>query len=242
MNKQKGFTLVEGLLIAIVLGIVGFGGYHVWNQNVDDETEVTETSHNKVDSSQQEDNIVTKADSDSVPAGFVEYSNSELNIMFAYPESWGEVVAELGSETDHLIKGNEYLLSFSDNENISAGLKSNDWEHDPLLGHGGGTGALYYSDRLDNGVDYQSILYHVDNKQTKLFSEPYGAYECEGAATVLVQRILGNDQYDTITFFHIDETRPVGDPSDLVCEEYKDHISNEVVSSMEALSSTIKNL
>lgn len=32
---QKGFTVVEGLLIVLVLAVVGFGGYYVWNQNKD---------------------------------------------------------------------------------------------------------------------------------------------------------------------------------------------------------------
>lgn len=32
MNKtQKGFALVEGLLITLILVIIGFGGYYVWN-------------------------------------------------------------------------------------------------------------------------------------------------------------------------------------------------------------------
>lgn len=33
MNKQSGFTLVEGLLIVLILSVVGFAGYTVWNQN-----------------------------------------------------------------------------------------------------------------------------------------------------------------------------------------------------------------
>jgi hypothetical protein len=31
--KQHGFTVVEGLLIILVLTVVGFGGYYVWNSN-----------------------------------------------------------------------------------------------------------------------------------------------------------------------------------------------------------------
>jgi type II secretory pathway pseudopilin PulG len=44
MNTQKGFTLVEGLLIVLVLAIAGFGGWYVWNQQQDDETEQFETT------------------------------------------------------------------------------------------------------------------------------------------------------------------------------------------------------
>lgn len=32
MKHQNGFTLIEGLLIAVVLSVIGFGGYYVWNE------------------------------------------------------------------------------------------------------------------------------------------------------------------------------------------------------------------
>lgn len=33
MKNQKGFSLVAGLLIVVVIGILGFGGYYVWQKN-----------------------------------------------------------------------------------------------------------------------------------------------------------------------------------------------------------------
>jgi hypothetical protein len=41
MNKQKGFTLVEGQLIVLILSVVGFAGYYVWNQNQAKDTEIS---------------------------------------------------------------------------------------------------------------------------------------------------------------------------------------------------------
>ena len=38
MNKQKGFTLVEGLLIVLVIVIVGAGGWYVMSRNDDSES------------------------------------------------------------------------------------------------------------------------------------------------------------------------------------------------------------
>ena len=35
--KQKGFTLVEGLLLVIAVSIIGFGGFYAYNQSRDDE-------------------------------------------------------------------------------------------------------------------------------------------------------------------------------------------------------------
>ena len=45
MNKQKGFSLVEGLLIILIVSVVSFAGYTVWNNNQEDEaTETTQVS------------------------------------------------------------------------------------------------------------------------------------------------------------------------------------------------------
>ncbi len=43
INKQNGFTLVEGLLIVLILSVIGFAGYTVWNNNQDNEIEQAET-------------------------------------------------------------------------------------------------------------------------------------------------------------------------------------------------------
>lgn len=53
MNKQKGFSAVEGLVIVLVLTIVGFGGWYIWDQNQDDEPTTTsqaETAQDEVSS------------------------------------------------------------------------------------------------------------------------------------------------------------------------------------------------
>jgi type II secretory pathway pseudopilin PulG len=56
MNRQKGFTLVEGLLIVLVLSVIGFAGYYVWNQQQDDDgsSESSQTNNSaKVDSAEE---------------------------------------------------------------------------------------------------------------------------------------------------------------------------------------------
>ncbi len=40
--NEKGFTLVEGLLVAVLIAVIGFGGYYVWNENQDEETSMNE--------------------------------------------------------------------------------------------------------------------------------------------------------------------------------------------------------
>jgi Tfp pilus assembly protein PilV len=43
MNKQNGFSLVEGLLIVIVVGLLAFAGYHVLSKNNSEESSVEST-------------------------------------------------------------------------------------------------------------------------------------------------------------------------------------------------------
>lgn len=40
MNMQKGFSAFEGLLIVLIVGIVGFGGWYVWSHQKDDDAPV----------------------------------------------------------------------------------------------------------------------------------------------------------------------------------------------------------
>lgn len=51
MKKQSGFSLVESLLIAVVLTVVGFGGWYVWsrdnNQDIAQENTTYTSSSNK---------------------------------------------------------------------------------------------------------------------------------------------------------------------------------------------------
>jgi type II secretory pathway pseudopilin PulG len=44
MNKQNGFSLVEGLLIVIVVGLLAFAGYRVLSKNNSEESSVESTS------------------------------------------------------------------------------------------------------------------------------------------------------------------------------------------------------
>lgn len=43
--KQKGFTVIEGLLLLVIVGILGFTGWYVWHSKV-----TSESSYNKTQS------------------------------------------------------------------------------------------------------------------------------------------------------------------------------------------------
>lgn len=89
MNTQRGFTLVEGLLIAIVVGIVGFAGYTVWSNQQDDETVQTEAVKQEQQPEQLDDKDKPESvaqEPNAIPEGWKTVSNNGLTV--SYPETW----------------------------------------------------------------------------------------------------------------------------------------------------------
>ena len=63
LKNQKGFALVEGLLIILILAVIGFGGYYVWHsQHKTTTATTTATSSKKASASAQKtsDNATVK--------------------------------------------------------------------------------------------------------------------------------------------------------------------------------------
>lgn len=56
-NNQKGFSLVEGMLLVLVIAVVGFGGYYVWNQQQkkDTSSQPSPTSSESTNTSEEKD-------------------------------------------------------------------------------------------------------------------------------------------------------------------------------------------
>ena len=108
--NQKGFTLVEGLLIIIALTMVVGVGFYVVNTNKDekknDETPVAKVEENKPPATSEE----------KIPEGYKEYKNQELKISFVYPNKWGDVQA---GQFDP--NGGYRYYQFSNNENFVLG-------------------------------------------------------------------------------------------------------------------------
>ncbi len=77
MKSQKGFTIVEVLLVVLVVAVIGFGGYTVWNNNQDDDAETNEATQSQSDTSQtNEDNDNDGEDDEAaqVAGTFTSYS------------------------------------------------------------------------------------------------------------------------------------------------------------------------
>jgi hypothetical protein len=112
VSKQKGFSLVEGLLLVLVISIVGLGGWYVATQS-DDEDDKTSTSiietEEQADEESSEDNIDN--DQDQSVTQPVSIDNQFYTLIL--PEGWVETSTEIG-ENDSTNK--DWLRAYYKND------------------------------------------------------------------------------------------------------------------------------
>ena len=135
--NQKGFTVVEGLLIVVAVLVLGFGGYYVWNENQKDNS--LSSAH---ENSEQKSGEESELTDEQVLSN---YESSELGVKFSYPTEWGQVILDKDPK-DPLVSGKDYYLSFT-NKDIQATFRSKDYE--TLAGRG----SIYY----DSPVSFSEI-------------------------------------------------------------------------------------
>ena len=86
--NQKGFTVVEGLLIAVLISVVGFAGYYVWNENQDSNTG---NSNNQISSdeqnlSEENEEMLFCATGEDLTAASGQFCSNKLGIEVSVPE------------------------------------------------------------------------------------------------------------------------------------------------------------
>lgn len=94
MKNTKGFTLIEGLLILVIAGLLGGTGWYVWSakKKADKSLNTAAQTEIQVDSK--------KAASQSpvfnkLPDGWFEYKSDENGLRLGYPKEWGELKTNL---------------------------------------------------------------------------------------------------------------------------------------------------
>jgi len=169
MNKQNGFTLVEGLLIVLILSVIGFAGYYVWSQNQDDETEQTETvQEEQVDNTQnQNTNEVTLIENSTVNNSFkIETAKAGDKIGAMKVVSIGEYNGNVLFEGEVTISGSYKVIT-----------------DDDLLG------SIWCMEDLDD-ASLKLIPQEVDDERSVWF-----CFNNEDKASVL----LGNESLEKVT-------------------------------------------
>jgi competence protein ComGC len=132
MKNQKGFTLVEGLLIVLFVSIVGFAGYTVWNNNSEENDSPNETSQLKnsdeegTEPPKQEQTVATEPAAEELQVATTDifstgYRNEQTGILLdfliseGYDQYWAEYGQTPGSLSKQTTKKSEGLGYSFDN-------------------------------------------------------------------------------------------------------------------------------
>lgn len=81
-NNQKGFTLIEGLLMLLVVSVIGFGGYYVWQNQQD------ENNSDTILTQEQTSKAVSQPSNSDPYKGWKTYALHYEKLSFKYPSGW----------------------------------------------------------------------------------------------------------------------------------------------------------
>jgi hypothetical protein len=132
--NQRGFTLIEGLLVIIALTLISGVGYYVYDKQSDggnQESKPTVTAFKDAPTQSPEEKT-------SIPEGWIEYKGNDLGFSFAYPSEWGTANVE---NLAYPHAGLGYRVAFS-KIGVLGMLASNDYAYQGPA-RDGLTGAIY---------------------------------------------------------------------------------------------------
>jgi type II secretory pathway pseudopilin PulG len=98
-NKQKGFSLVEGLLIFVIVGILAGTGWYVWNSNK--KTNDLLNSADKNSTSAFATKQTKKPVEPQIPNDWQWFESSDKTVKFAYPKTWGMLGEKSQKESEN---------------------------------------------------------------------------------------------------------------------------------------------
>ena len=121
--NQKGFGIVEGLLIFVAVALIAGTGYYVYKQS---------QNNDKAQSSVEVAKKIEKKKTEQTNK-YKEYSNDAVGLSFRYPNDW-VLTEDLGNVRGEGMEGNIYVKSpdgFTVHINPNYGGKGGDCIHKP---------------------------------------------------------------------------------------------------------------
>lgn len=122
-NNQKGFGVVEAVLIFVIAGLVGFVGWYVWqaknNTNMTNNTSNSSTNNKATPiKTNNKKRALTCTDNETVTAGYAIYRNATYKYCIQYPTAWPVNQTDparviLGTPTPEPAPGFVFVLYFS---------------------------------------------------------------------------------------------------------------------------------
>lgn len=140
MKRYNGFTLVEGLLIILILAVVSFGGWYVWDKQNSKDTETA----NSAESTNSTDDVSEKTDTEgSTPQEFEAISQN----WEKYESGQGAYSIKLANGLDGMRDTTTDLMIFKTYDSDQGGVKLTDVDG---YGSDGFTALTIYSDDTNN--------------------------------------------------------------------------------------------
>lgn len=103
LRTQRGFTGVEALIILLVVGIIGFAGWKVYDAK--------KSSDKSYDNASKSDAAIVDKDA-LEKAKLTEFQSKDLGFTFSYPKDWGDAAIKDGAVVSPG-KGNFKQVTFS---------------------------------------------------------------------------------------------------------------------------------
>jgi hypothetical protein len=236
-KNEKGFSVVEALLILVIVGLISFVGWYVWKSKNKASTHLINTQ------TSIESPSPSTTQEPKLPNGFVAFSNSDTGISFAYPKTWGDVKIGPSPESAHLVAGSEYQIDFTLNKSVTAGVVSTDRKHDPNAGHDGIVYAgSFVNLNVDEFVSYGTSVINQRDSSGFILSTPLQSVVCVGVGRVMVHALSTNAKYQKIAFLYFDKKADLNNGNETMCDkdQYKSNLSDEHLNELKEVYKTIK--
>ncbi|MCA9344708.1 hypothetical protein KC946_02635 [Candidatus Saccharibacteria bacterium] len=104
-NNQKGFGILGGLLVLVIIGVLGGVGWYVWNNRGEDSSTSTE---NTVSQTSSETDTEPAPEADPTES-WVKYTSEVGKFSIKYPSDWST------ASNPELCSPNIFLLGVNDN-------------------------------------------------------------------------------------------------------------------------------
>ncbi len=126
-KNQSGIAPVVVVLLLVLVGIVGFAGWRVYDSQ--------KKTNESLDRAASNIETITKQKNESkIPEGFVGYENKELGFKFAYPKEWGDISQKqfskeclTSADTYTKVVGDKYDFYFSKNNEKHINVTTDDF-------------------------------------------------------------------------------------------------------------------
>lgn len=90
-TNQKGFSVIEGLLILVIVGLIGGIGWYVWQSNKSTGKNQSASNSSNSSGAQQKKEAPAQQEQADPYAGWKTYCDSMTNGCFRYPSDWDDV-------------------------------------------------------------------------------------------------------------------------------------------------------